>query len=199
MRPVSRTAREAGAPAAPGVAALARAAAGGTAPSRCATGERGPREGVFGDIGRRRRVRNGEGIGQTGYRTGGFETPAEDGSYELSPTQTKIGQPAAVGKRSTQALTTLASVAPRDGQRITLGVVGRAGHQPGAPTVAEPSCSHGGGAARAEPVTQRSHGARSATADRTDAACGPAGPQAEPTDAQGGSVTQLVIGAYAVR
>ncbi|MGW0703566.1 hypothetical protein ACWD0A_30540 [Streptomyces sp. NPDC002867] len=62
--------------------------------------------GSFGDIGTLRLMRNGEEIGQTGFPFGVFEVPSDDALYELSLNQAKIGQPAAVRKRSTQLLTT---------------------------------------------------------------------------------------------
>ncbi|MGW3402322.1 S8 family peptidase [Streptomyces zhihengii] len=200
----------------------------GVAPAMWADSEHSAQQGSFGDIGNMRLVRNGEQIGQTGYPFGVFEVPAEDGSYELTLTQMKIGQPAAVWKRSTQAQTTwkftsrldenvysqgipllfpgyglpedgLKTVAARDGQRITLGVTGHAGYEPGALTAAKLSYSYDGGETWTEAVTERRGGTWSAGVDHAGASGEQVTLKTELTDARGNSVTQLVVGAYAVR
>ncbi|MFI2372667.1 hypothetical protein [Streptomyces sp. NPDC018833] len=78
----------------------------GVAPVMWGDTERSASPGRSGDIGTMRLLRNGGGIGQTGFPFGVFEVPADDALYELSLNQAQPGQPAAVRKRSTQLLTT---------------------------------------------------------------------------------------------
>ncbi|MFF3686350.1 S8 family serine peptidase [Streptomyces sp. NPDC002187] len=185
--------------------------------------------GSFGDIGNLRLTRDGEEIGTSPYPFGVFEVPAEEAEYELTQTTMKVGQPAAVWKRSTQVQTAwtfrskldenvysqgipllfpayrlpedgLKTVAAKDGQRIALSASGHAGYEPAALTAAKVSYSYDGGETWTEAVTQRQgDDAWTATVNHADAAGRPVTLKTELTDARGNSVTQLVVDAYAVR
>ncbi|MEU1281306.1 S8 family peptidase [Streptomyces sp. NPDC005805] len=200
----------------------------GVAPAMWGDSEHAAQPGSFGDIGNLRLLREGTEIGQTGYPFGVFEVPADEAAYELVLEQRKIGSPAAVWKRSTELRTTwkfrsrldesassqgipllfpgyglpedgLKTVPARDGRRITLGVTGHAGYRPGALTAAKLSWSYDGGETWTEAVTERRGGTWTATVDHAGAAGEQVTLRTELTDANGNSVTQLVVGAYAVR
>ncbi|MET7620796.1 S8 family serine peptidase [Streptomyces sp. NPDC005408] len=184
--------------------------------------------GSFGDIGNMQLSRNGEQIGGSPYPFGVFEVPADEATYELTMNTMKVGQPAAVWKRSTEIRTTwsfrskldesaysqgipllfpgyglpedgLKTLPAQDGQKIALGVTGHAGYKPGALTAAALSYSYDGGETWTEAVTAQQGGAWTATVNHADAAGRPVTLKAQLTDANGNSVTQLVANAYAVR
>ncbi|MFF8841684.1 S8 family serine peptidase [Streptomyces sp. NPDC015127] len=201
----------------------------GVAPALWGDSEHAAVAGSFGDIGGLRLMRNGEEIGQTGFPFGVFEVPSDDALYELSLNQAKIGQPAAVWKRSTQLLTTwkfrsrldesaysqgipllfpgyglpedgLKTVAASDGLRIALSATGHAGYEPGELTGATLSYSYDGGDTWTEAATEkRADAGWTATVDHAGASGRTVTLKTELTDAKGNSVTQLVVGAYAVR
>ncbi|MEU2432477.1 S8 family serine peptidase [Streptomyces sp. NPDC007861] len=143
--------------------------------------------GSFGDIGNLTLTRDGEEVGSTGYPFGVFEVPAGDASYRLTMNTLKIGQPAAVWKRSTELSTVwtfrsardasaysqgipllfpviglpedgLKTVPAADGQKLTLAVSGHAGYTPGALVSAKLSYSYDGGASWTEAKTARQRG-----------------------------------------
>ncbi|MFF3458842.1 S8 family serine peptidase [Streptomyces sp. NPDC002730] len=212
----------------PALAAERQANLIGVAPAFWGDSEHVGMAGSFGDIGNMRLSRNGEEIGQSGYPFGVFEVPADEATYVLSLNTTKIGQPAAVWKRSTQLLTTwkfrskldesaysqgipllfphyglpedgLKTLSATDGQRIALSFTGHAGYTPGALTAATLSYSYDGGGTWTEAATSQQGGAWTATVNHAGAAGKPVTLKAELTDANGNSVTQLVANAYAVR
>lgn len=186
-------------------------------------------QGSFGDVGSLRPVRDGAETGQTGFPFGVFEVPSDDALYELSLKQRKIGQPAAVWKRSTQLLTTWTFRSrldesaysqgipllfpairppgrrPQDGRRERRPADrperhGSRGYEPGALTGAKLSYSYDGGDTWTEAATEkRGDGSWAATVDHAGASGRTVTLRTELTDAKGNSVTQLVLGAYAVR
>lgn len=93
----------------------------------------------------------------------------------------------------------LTTVAARDGRRTTLGVTGHPGHEPGTLTAAKPSYPYDGGETWTEARTERRGDTWSAAVGHAGATGEQLTPRTEPTDAGGHSVTQLVVGAYAVR
>ncbi|MFI1396927.1 S8 family peptidase [Streptomyces sp. NPDC020681] len=200
----------------------------GVAPAFWSDSQHAGIAGSFGDIGSMRLSRDGEQIGDSPYPFGVFEVPADEATYELSLSTTKVGQPAAVWKRSTETMTTwkfrskldenaysqgipllfpgyglpedgLKTLPAANGQRIALGATGHAGYTPGALTAAKLSYSYDGGETWTGATMSQQGGAWTATVNHADAAGLPVTLKAELTDANGNSVTQLVANAYAVR
>ncbi|MEV7419849.1 S8 family peptidase [Streptomyces sp. NPDC089919] len=183
--------------------------------------------GGFGDIGSLQLKRDGEVIGDSWSPSGVFEVPAEDGTYELTQSIEKIGQPARVWQRSTAVQTTWTfrshldenaysqplgilfprislpedgakTVAARNGLRLGLGASGHAGYQPGKLVAAKLSYSYDG-EQWTEARTVRSGSGWSAVVDHAGATGKSVSLKLELTDANGNSVTQTVAQAYAVR
>ncbi|MEV4334475.1 hypothetical protein AB0K02_28775 [Streptomyces sp. NPDC049597] len=98
----------------------------------------------MGDIDSLRLVRDGEGIGQTGFPLGVFEIPSDDALCELSLNQAEIAQPAAVRKRSTQLLTAWKFRSRLDESAYSRGIpplflTGHTGYEPGEQSHAKPN------------------------------------------------------------
>ncbi|MFD7230424.1 S8 family serine peptidase [Streptomyces sp. NPDC059881] len=191
-------------------------------------GEHAGQAGSFGDIGNMTLKRDGEEIGDSPYPFGVFEVPAEDAAYELALNTMKVGQPAAVWKRSTEVSTVwtfrsardesaysqgipvlfpviglpedeLKTLPAADGQKLTLRVSGHAGYTPGALVSAKLSYSYDGGTTWTEARTSRQGGAWTASVDHAGRSGAPVTLRTELTDANGNSVTQTVVRAYDVR
>ncbi|MEE1737755.1 S8 family serine peptidase [Streptomyces sp. BE147] len=200
----------------------------GVAPGFVSDTEHVGEQGSFGDIGGMRLTSGGEVIGSSGYPFGAFTVPAEDRAYELTMSTTKIGQPAAVWKRSTATETTwkfrserkadvysqgipllfprydvpsdgMKTLPATDGQRIGLTVTGHAGYTPGRLTGAKVSFSYDGGRTWSEAVTGQQAGRWSATVNHKGASGKPVTLRTELTDANGNTVVQTVNDAYVVR
>ncbi|WP_328906607.1 S8 family serine peptidase [Streptomyces sp. NBC_00234] len=200
----------------------------GVAPGFWADSEHGGMQGSFGDLGGMTLKSGGEVLGQSGWPSGVFTVPAGDAAYELTMMTMKVGQPAAVWKRSTRTETTwkfrshreentysqgipllfphydletdgLKTLAAQDGQKIGLSVSGHAGYTPGELTAATVSYSYDGGETWSRATTARDGGRWTATVDHAGAAGKPVTLKTELTDANGNSVIQTVVDAYAVR
>ncbi|MGW9119680.1 S8 family serine peptidase [Streptomyces sp. NPDC055663] len=200
----------------------------GVAPGFWSDSEHAGLQGSFGDVGNMRLSSGGKLIGETGWPSGVFTVPAEDAAYELTMQTTRLGQPAAVWKRSTSTETTwkfrserdenaysqgipllfpgydldsdgLKTLAAEDGQKIGLSVSGHAGYTPGKLTAAKVSYSYDGGKTWTEATTAQQDGRWTATVNHAGAAGKPVTLKTELTDANGNSVIQTVNDAYAVR
>ncbi|MGW0771728.1 hypothetical protein [Streptomyces sp. NPDC002676] len=185
-------------------------------------------DGSFGDIGNLRLRRNGQEIGSSTYAFGVFEVPAEEASYELEQNTEKFAFPAKVWQRSTSVRTVWKfrsaldesvysqgipiifpryglpedgnkTLAPADGQKITLTATGHAGYTPAALTGAELSYSYDGGTTWTEAPVAEHDGTWTATVDHAGASGKQVTLKAELTDARGNSVIQTVARAYDVR
>ncbi|MFF0741676.1 S8 family serine peptidase [Streptomyces sp. NPDC004111] len=184
--------------------------------------------GSFGDIGSLVLKRDGKVIGETGWPKGAFQVPAERGAYELTQSITKIGGHAKDWQRST-AITTdwrfasqldenaestplpvlfpsyalpedgLKTLPAQNGQKIGLTATGHAGYTPGAIKSAKLSYSYDEGKTWTDARTAVSGGSWAATVDHAGATGKQVTLKTELTDAQGNSVTQLVVRAYDVR
>ncbi len=212
----------------PGLAAERQANRIGAAPAFWGDGEHGGAAGSFGDIGSMELRRDGESLGRNPYPFGVFDVPAEEGAYELILSTTKIGQPAAVWKRSTRVETTwkfrsgldesaysqgipllfpgyglpedgMKTLPAADGQKIGLSVSGHAGYTPGALTAAKLSYSYDDGETWTDAKVAEQSGSWTATVNHAGAAGKPVTLKTELTDAKGNSVSQVVARAYDVR
>ncbi|MER7191329.1 S8 family peptidase [Streptomyces flaveolus] len=200
----------------------------GVAPGFWSDSEHSGLQGSFGDVGNMRLSSGGTVLGESGWPSGVFTVPAEDAAYELSMTTMKMGQPAAVWKRSTMTQTTwkfrshrdenaysqgipllfpgydlpsdgMKTLAAKDGLKIGLSVSGHAGYTPGKLTAAKVSYSYDGGETWTAAATAQQGGRWTATVNHADAAGKPVTLRTELTDAHGNSVVQTVTDAYAVR
>ncbi|MFF9497864.1 S8 family serine peptidase [Streptomyces flaveolus] len=200
----------------------------GVAPGFWSDGEHSGLQGSFGDVGNMRLSSGGTVLGESGWPSGVFTVPAGDAAYELSMTTMKLGQPAAVWKRSTMTQTTwkfrshrdenaysqgipllfpgydlpsdgMKTLAAKDGLKIGLSVSGHAGYTPGKLTEAKVSYSYDGGETWTAAATAQQGGRWTATVNHADAAGKPVTLRTELTDAHGNSVVQTVTDAYAVR
>ncbi|MFF9457997.1 S8 family serine peptidase [Streptomyces flaveolus] len=200
----------------------------GVAPGFWSDGEHSGLQGSFGDVGSMRLSSGGTVLGESGWPSGVFTVPAGDAAYELSMTTMKLGQPAAVWKRSTVTQTTwkfrshrdenaysqgipllfpgydlpsdgMKTLAAKDGLKIGLSVSGHAGYTPGKLTAAKVSYSYDGGETWTAAATAQRGGRWTATVNHADAAGKPVTLRTELTDAHGNSVVQTVTDAYAVR
>ncbi|MER5897130.1 S8 family serine peptidase [Streptomyces sp. NPDC001876] len=200
----------------------------GVAPGFWADTEHGGLQGSFGDLGSMTLTSGGEELGHSGWPSGVFTVPAEDAAYELTMVTYKVGQPAAVWKRSTQTQTVwkfrshreentysqgipllfpgydlatdgLKTLAAQDGQKIDLSVTGHAGYTPGRLTAAKVSYSYDNGETWTAATTAEKGGRWTATVNHAGAAGKPVTLKTELTDANGNSVIQTVTDAYAVR
>ncbi|MGW0786623.1 S8 family serine peptidase, partial [Streptomyces sp. NPDC002913] len=200
----------------------------GVAPGFWSDSERSGLQGSFGDVGSMRLSSGGTVLGESGWPSGVFTVPAEDAAYELSMMTAKLGQPAAVWKRSTMTQTTwkfrshrdenaysqgipllfprydlpsdgMKTLAAKDGQEIGLSASGHAGYTPGELTAAKVSYSYDGGETWTTAVTAQREGRWTATVNHADAAGKPVTVRTDLTDANGNSVIQTVTNAYAVR
>ncbi|WP_327370879.1 S8 family peptidase [Streptomyces sp. NBC_01217] len=200
----------------------------GVAPGFWADTEHGGVQGSFGDLGNMRLTSGGQVLGESGWPSGVFTVPSEDAAYELTMTTFKVGQPAAVWKRSTHTETTwkfrskrdenvysqgipllfpgydldtdgLKTLAAKDGQTIGLNVTGHAGYTPGKLVAAKVSYSYDGGETWTTATTAQRGGHWTATVNHAGAAGKPVALKTELTDANGNFVVQTVNDAYAVR
>ncbi|MET9658402.1 S8 family serine peptidase [Streptomyces sp. NPDC006510] len=200
----------------------------GVAPGFWSDSEHAGLQGSFGDLGNMRLSSGGKLIGESGWPSGVFTVPAEDAAYELTMMTTRIGQPAAVWKRSTRTETTwkfrskrdenvysqglpllfpgydldtdgLKTLAAKDGRTIGLSVTGHAGYTPGKLVAAKVSYSYDGGETWHDATTAQQGGRWTATVNHAGAAGKPVTLKTELTDANGNSVIQTVNDAYAVR
>lgn len=200
----------------------------GVAPGFWADSEHGGIQGSFGDLGNMTLTSGDKNFGSSGYPSGVFEVPAEDAPYELTMVTMKVGSPAAVWKRSTQTETTwkfrskrdenaysqgipllfpgydlttdgMKTLAAQDGQKIGLSVTGHAGYTPGELTAAKVSYSYDGGTTWTQATTAQRDGRWTATVNHAGAAGKPVTLKTELTDANGNSVVQTIVDAYAVR
>lgn len=200
----------------------------GVAPGFWADTEHAGFQGSFGDFGNMTLTSGDQSLGHTPVPFGVFEVPAEDAPYELTMVTMKDGSPAAVWKRSTQTETTwkfrskrdenaysqgipllfpgydlatdgMKTLAAQDGQKIGLSVTGHAGYTPGKLTAAKVSYSYDGGATWTQATTAQRDGRWTATVNHAGAAGKPVTLKTELTDANGNSVVQTVVDAYAVR
>ncbi|MET8326486.1 S8 family serine peptidase [Streptomyces sp. NPDC005181] len=200
----------------------------GVAPGFWADSEHAGIQGSFGDLGNMKLTSGGEVLGESGWPSGVFTVPAEDAPYELTMTTMKVGQPAAVWKRSTQTEATwkfrskrdenaysqgipllfpgydlatdgMKTLAAQDGQTIGLSVTGHAGYAPGKLTAAKVSYSYDSGTTWTQATTEQRDGRWTATVNHADAAGKPVTLKTELTDANGNSVVQTIVDAYAVR
>ena len=156
--------------------------------------------------------RDGEEVGDSPYPFGVFQVPADDAAYELALNTMKVGQPAAVWKRSTEVSTVwtfrsardesaysqgipvlfpviglpedeLKTLPAADGQKLTLRVSGHAGYTPGALVSAKLSYSYDGGTTWTEARTSRQGGAWTASVDHAGRSGAPVTLRTELTDA----------------
>ncbi|MFF4096977.1 S8 family serine peptidase [Streptomyces sp. NPDC001834] len=200
----------------------------GVAPGFWSDSEHAGFQGSFGDLGNMRLTSGGEVLGTSYYPFGVFTVPAEDAAYELTMNTEKVGQPAAVWKRSTRIETTwkfrserdesvysqgipllfpdygldadgLKSLPAKDGQTIGLSVTGHAGYAPGKLVAAKVSYSYDGGETWTAATTAQQDGRWTATVNHAGADGKPVTLKTELTDANGNSVIQTVNDAYAVR
>ncbi|MGW8885165.1 S8 family serine peptidase [Streptomyces sp. NPDC055749] len=200
----------------------------GVAPAFWADAEHVGEQGSFGDLGGMTLTSEGQEIGRSPYPFGVFTVPSGDTPYELTLRTTKIGAPAQVWKRSTATTTTwkfrshreentysqgipllfpdydlpsdgLKTLPAQDGVRIGLSATGHAGYTPGELTTAKVSYSYDGGTTWTEAATAQKDGRWSATVNHAGAAGKPVTLKTELTDANGNSVIQTVVAAYAVR
>ncbi|MEV5666453.1 S8 family peptidase [Streptomyces flaveolus] len=200
----------------------------GVAPGFWSDSEHSGLQGSFGDVGSMRLSSGGTVLGESGWPSGVFTVPAGDAAYELSMTTMKLGQPAAVWKRSTMTQTIwkfrshrdenaysqgipllfpgydlpsdgMKTLAAKDGLKIGLSVSGHAGYTPGKLTAAKVSYSYDGGETWTAAATAQQGGRWTATVNHADAAGKPVTLRTELTDAHGNSVVQTVTDAYAVR
>ncbi|MFE7326777.1 S8 family serine peptidase [Streptomyces sp. NPDC057565] len=200
----------------------------GVAPGFWADSEHAGIQGSFGDLGNMRLTSGGKVLGESAWPSGVFTVPAEDAAYELTMQTFKFGSPAAVWKRSTQTETTwkfrskrdenaysqgipllfpgydlatdgMKTLAAQDGQKIGLSATGHAGYTPGKLTAAKVSYSYDGGTTWTQATTAQQDGRWTATVNHAGAAGKPVTLKTELTDANGNSVVQTVVDAYAVR
>ncbi len=200
----------------------------GFAPGMWSDSRHSAQPGSFGDIGSLLLRRNGEDYDSTGWPSGVFTVPADDAAYELVSDNQKIGPSGSVWKRSQEVVTSwkfrshlddkvysqgipllfphygipedgLKTVPAADGQRIALTATGHAGYTPAALTAAKLSYSYDGGATWTEAKSTHQGGSWTATVNHAGAAAKSVTLKAELTDANGNSVTQTVVNAYAVR
>ncbi|MFJ9342940.1 S8 family peptidase [Streptomyces sp. NPDC101733] len=199
----------------------------GFAPAMWGDGSHYAQPGAFGDVGGLQLKRDGEVIGESGYPSGVFEVPAEEGRYELVQSIEKIGAPTRTWQRSSAVRTVwgftskldpsaysqvlpvlfpryeaptdgLKTVASADGQRIGLSATGHEGYTPGALTSAKLSYSYDG-ENWTQAAVDRSGGRWSAVVNHAGASGKPVSLKVELTDANGATVTQTVTRAYEVR
>ncbi|WP_406422888.1 S8 family serine peptidase [Streptomyces sp. NBC_00873] len=186
-------------------------------------------QGSFGDIGNVKLRIDGEDAGHSPYPWGVFEVPDAEASYELTLNTEKFGIPSRNWKRSTTTATTwkfrskfdesvysqglpvmfprydlpeedgLKTLPAADGQTIGLSVGGHAGYTPGKLTAAKVSYSYDGGTTWTQATTAQQDGRWTATVNHAGAAGKPVTLKTELTDANGNSVVQTVVDAYAVR
>ncbi|MGW1868482.1 S8 family peptidase [Streptomyces mauvecolor] len=200
----------------------------GFAPGMWADSEHSAQPGSFGDIGSLLLRRNGQDYDSSGWPSGVFTVPADDAAYELISDNQKIGPSGAVWKRSQEVTTSwkfrshldgqaysqgipllfphydvpedgLKTVPAADGQKIGLTVTGHAGYTPAALVSAKLSYSYDGGTTWTEAKSTQQGGSWKATVNHAGAAAKNVTLKAELTDANGNSVTQTVVNAYAVR
>ncbi|MFC7302976.1 S8 family serine peptidase [Streptomyces monticola] len=184
--------------------------------------------GSFGDVGNLVLRRNGETVGDSWYPFGAFEVPAAEATYELEQNIEKMGQPAAVWKRS-QAVQTrwtfrskqdentysqplpvifprlqlpedgLKTLPAKDGLRVGLSATGHAGYTPGSLKSAALSYSYDEGRTWTKAPVSGAGTTRTATVDHTGASGKQVWLKVELTDGDGNAVTQTVARAYDVR
>ncbi|MEU6106099.1 S8 family serine peptidase [Streptomyces flaveolus] len=94
----------------------------GVAPGFWSDSEHSGLQGSFGDLGSMRLSSGGTVLGESGWPSGVFTVPADDAAYELSMTTMKLGQPAAVWKRSTMTQTTWKFRSHRDENAYSQGI-----------------------------------------------------------------------------
>ncbi|WP_167152657.1 S8 family serine peptidase [Streptomyces sp. MBT27] len=200
----------------------------GFAPGMWSDSRHSAQPGSFGDIGSLLLRRNGEDYDSTGWPSGVFTVPADDAAYELISDNQKIGPSGSVWKRSQEVVTSwkfrshlddqvysqgipllfphygipedgLKTVPASDGQKIVLTATGHAGYTPAALTSAKLSYSYDGGTTWTEAKSRLQDGSWTATVNHAGAAAKDVTLKTELTDANGNSVTQTVVNAYAVR
>ncbi|MFE0681347.1 S8 family peptidase [Streptomyces sp. NPDC058961] len=200
----------------------------GFAPGMWGDSQHSAQPGSFGDIGSLLLRRNGEDYDSSGWPSGVFTVPADDAAYELVSDNQKIGPSGAVWKRSQEVVTSwkfrshlddkaysqgipllfphygvpedgLKTVPAADGQKIVLTATGHAGYTPAALTAARLSYSYDGGATWTDAKSTHRGGSWTATVNHAGAAAKSVTLKTELTDANGNSVTQTVVNAYAVR
>lgn len=91
------------------------------------------------------------------------------------------------------------TLAAQDGQKIGLSVTGHAGYTPGKLTAAKVSYSYDGGTTWTQATTAQRDGRWTATVNHAGAVSKPVTLKTELTDANGNSVVQTIVDAYAVR
>ncbi|AYG79646.1 Intracellular serine protease [Streptomyces hundungensis] len=200
----------------------------GFAPGMWGDTEHSAQPGSFGDIGSLLLRRDGKDYDSSGWPSGVFTVPADDAAYELISDNQKIGPSGAVWKRSTETVTSwkfrshreekvysqgipllfphydvpddaLKTVPAADGQKIGLTVTGHAGYTPAGLVSAALSYSYDGGATWTKANSVHQGGSWMATVNHAGASAKNVTLRAELTDANGNSVTQTVVNAYAVR
>ncbi|RII17613.1 Intracellular serine protease [Streptomyces sp. YIM 130001] len=184
--------------------------------------------GSFGDIGNLKLYRDGKEIGTSGYPSGVFDVPADDGAYELRQSITKTGAPAEVWQRSTSVETAwtfrskadptqysqplpilfprcalpedgLKTLAAKNGQRIRLTATGHAGYTPEAVKSASLAYSYDEGKTWTDAAVSVDGRGATATVNHAGASGLQVWLRTELTDTDGNSVRQTVARAYDVR
>ncbi|MFG3282286.1 S8 family serine peptidase [Streptomyces sp. NPDC048111] len=200
----------------------------GFAPNMWGDSSHSAQPGSFGDIGSLLLRRNGEDYDSSGWPSGVFTVPADDAAYELVSDNQKIGPSGSVWKRSQEVVTSwrfrshqeadvysqgipllfprydvpedgLKTVPASDGQRIVLSATGHAGYTPAALVSAGLSYSYDGGTTWTKAKCTQRNGSWTVTVNHAGAAAKNVTLRTELTDANGNSVTQTVVNAYAVR